>query len=85
MGYCNSKVAKEIKQSGFCYPRNPVLASTTFLVGLAVLGVVIYEFHQMPSMQGEWDLVLIRWLFVLDYANTVGTGKKSHINIHREN
>ena len=83
MGYCNSKVAKEIKQSGFCYPRNPVLASTTFLVGLAVLGVVIYEFHQMPSMQGEWDLVLIRWLFVLDYANTVGTGKKLHI--HREN
>ena len=74
MGYCNSKVAKEIKQTGLCYPRNPVLASTTFLISLAVLGVVIYEFHQMPVRE---EIALIKWLYVWQYANVIGTGKKT--------
>ena len=72
MGYYNSKVAKEIKQSGFYYLRNPVLASITFLVSLAVLGVVIYE------LVVKVDLFWLKWLYFLNYARIIGTGKKNY-------
>ena len=79
MGYSNSKVAKEIKERGFCYPMNPVLASITFLVSLAALGVVIYEFY---CMQVEGDFVRMKkWMYAFNYANAIGTGKKSQLNM----
>ena len=79
MGYCNSKVAKEIKENVFYYPKNKVVASITFLVSLAALGVVIYEFY---CMQLEGDFVRMKkWMYAFNYANAIGTGKKSQLNM----
>ena len=58
---------------------NPVLASITFLVSLAALGVVIYEFY---CMQVEGDFVRMKkWMYAFNYANAIGTGKKSPLNM----
>ena len=71
MGYCKSEVAKEIKQSGFYYPRNPVLASITFLVSLAALGITISELYYYKFNE---EIAVLKWLYVLNYANVIGTG-----------
>ena len=72
MGYCNSDVAKEIKQSGFYYLKNPVLASITFLASLEGLCITISEFYYSKFNE---EIDLIKWLYVLQYANVLGTGK----------